>query len=175
MVQSGRKWLEVDYTDEKSLLTSLEPPLNVTQASVDDKGRLKLPERFKLFLQAAGVRRFFITTLDLRHGRIYPIDLWLSNLKVLRQDLEDPDRCERVLFWAKVHGGDADMDPQGRLLLPAKLREVLELDSRQPVWLDASFSGCILLLNRKEYDKRLAEAQAKVQEDLEPLKRKGWV
>jgi DNA-binding transcriptional regulator/RsmH inhibitor MraZ len=153
----------------------VEPPLHVSQASVDDKGRLKLPERFQTFLEATGVRRVFITTFDLRHARIYPIDLWLANLKVLQADLEDPDRSERVLFWAKVHGGEAELDGQGRLLLPSKLREVLELDSRQPVWLDASFNGCILLLTKKDYDQRLAEAQTKMPEDLPALKRKGWV
>ena len=65
-------------------LAVVEEPYGVPQASVDDKGRLKLPVEFIAYLEAFGGKKLFITTLDKRTGRIYPMSVWQSNLNVLR-------------------------------------------------------------------------------------------
>ena len=102
---------------------AVEYPHSIAQASVDEKGRLKLPAEFLAFLEAMGVTKVFITTFDLRLARIYPMPVWESNEKLFAGAGVNAGAAERLAFLAKVYGGDAEIDKSGRVLLPAKLRE----------------------------------------------------
>lgn len=148
-----------------------EPPLSISQASVDDKGRLKLPSEHQEYLEAIGVKRVFITTLDLRIARIYPIEAWKANEKMFGSAGENAQAAQRLAFLAKAYGGEADIDKSGRVLLPAKLRETLELE-KQAVWLE-SFSGRINLMTKKVYDERMQLSLATMLGDLETLEKAG--
>lgn len=159
-------------TNDNTATTGVEPPLGVVQASVDDKGRLKLPERFQAYLEACGVTRVFITTLDLRQARIYPMALWLANQNLLEAARENAAAAERLAFLAKVHGGEASVDANGRLLLPGPLREVLDLGGRQPVWLDVH-KGRVNLTTRKVYEERMAASKTHMAGDLAALEEMG--
>jgi hypothetical protein len=57
------------------------------------------------------------------------------------------------------------------VLLPAKLREVLDLE-KQPVWLDV-YHGRINVVSRKIYDERMQMAQANMSDDLKTLEKLG--
>jgi DNA-binding transcriptional regulator/RsmH inhibitor MraZ len=164
----------VAETGDNSTITAVDPPQSVLQASVDDKGRLKVPERFQLYLKAAGVTKLFITTLDMRLGRIYPMSLWNDNLKILANAREHAAAAERMAFLAKVHGSEDEIDTGGRLLLPAKLREVLELEQRQPVWLDV-YNGRINITTKRVYDERMAAAKTHMSDDLKALEGLGLI
>jgi MraZ protein len=119
-----------------------EPPHSIAQASVDEKGRLKLPAEFMEYLEALKVTKVFITTFDQRQARIYPIPVWKVN-EALFENSSDA-AAERMALLAKAFGGDAEIDKSGRVLLPAKLREILDLE-KQPVWLDV-FLGRIYVV-----------------------------
>lgn len=148
-----------------------EPPHSIVQASVDEKGRLKLPAEFLEYLEALKVTKVFITTLDQRQARIYPIEVWKVNEALFQSSGENAAAAERLAFLAKVYGGDAEIDKSGRVLLPAKLREVLNLE-KQPVWLDV-YHGRINVVTRKIYDERMQLAQANQSEDLKMLEKMG--
>ena len=107
-----------------------EPPHSIAQASVDEKGRLKLPAEFLEYLEALKVTKVFITTFDQRQARIYPIAVWKVNEALFENSAEAG--AERLALLAKAYGGDAEIDKSGRVLLPAKLREILDLE-KQPV------------------------------------------
>ena len=79
-----------------------------------------------IFAGEASERRVFITSLDLRTVRIYPLSLWKSNESLLEQDTEDPDSAADVAFLAKDLGGSSELDAQGRVLVPVELRQLLE-------------------------------------------------
>jgi MraZ protein len=129
---------------------SAERPHSIAQASVDEKGRLKLPAEVLAFLEATGVTKVFITTFDLKLARIYPMPVWESNEKLFANAGENSAAAERLAFLAKVYGGDAEIDKAGRVLLPAKLREALGLE-KQPVWLDV-FKGRINVVTKQIFD-----------------------
>ena len=148
-----------------------EPPHSIAQASVDEKGRLKLPAEFLEYLEAIKVTKVFITTLDQRQARIYPIEVWKVNEALFQGSGENAAAAERLAFLAKVYGGDAEIDKSGRVLLPAKLREVLGLE-KQPVWLDV-YHGRINVVSKKIYDERMQLAQANMSEDLKTLEKLG--
>jgi MraZ protein len=146
-----------------------EPPHSIAQASVDEKGRLKLPAEFLEYLEALKVTRVFITTFDQRQARIYPIAVWKVNEALFENSAEAA--AERLALLAKAYGGDAEIDKSGRVLLPAKLREILDLE-KQPVWLDV-YHGRINVVNKKIHDERMQLAQASMSEDLKTLEKLG--
>ena len=150
-------------------LIGAEPPHSIAQASVDEKGRLKLPAEFLEYLEALKVTKVFITTFDQRLARIYPIAVWKVN-EALFENSSDA-AAERLALLAKAYGGDAEIDKSGRVLLPAKLREVLDLE-KQPVWLDV-YHGRINVVSKKIHDERMQLAQASMSEDLKTLEKLG--
>jgi len=152
-------------------LVTAEPPHSIVQASVDEKGRLKLPVEFLEYLEALKVTTVFITTFDLRLARIYPMRVWEVNKALLQNAGENAAAAERLAFLAKAYGGDAEIDKSGRVLLPAKLREALNLE-KQPVWLD-EFQGRINVVTRQVHDERMQLAKANMSEDLKTLEKLG--
>jgi len=150
-------------------LVTAEPPHSIAQASVDEKGRLKLPVEFLEYLEAHRVTRAFITTFDQRQARIYPIEVWKVN-EALFENTADP-AAERLALLAKAYGGDAEIDKSGRVLLPARLREVLDLE-KQPVWLDV-YHGRINVVTKQVHEERMQLAKANMSEDLKTLEKMG--
>ena len=150
-------------------MIAAEPPHSIAQASVDEKGRLKLPAEFLEYLEALKVTKVFITTFDQRQARIYPIAVWKVN-EALFENSADP-AAERMALLAKAFGGDAEIDKSGRVLLPAVLRETLGLE-KQPVWLDV-YHGRINVVSKKIHDERMQLALANMSEDLKALERLG--
>ena len=152
-------------------LATAEPPHSIVQASVDEKGRLKLPVEFLEYLEALKVTKVFITTFDLRLARIYPSRVWEVNKVLLQNAGEHAAAAERLAYLAKAYGGDAEIDKSGRVLLPAKLREALNLE-KQPVWLD-EFQGRINVVTKQVHDERMQMAKANMSEDLKTLEKMG--
>lgn len=146
---------------------AIEEPQGVPQASVDDKGRLKLPVEFAAYLEAFGGKKLFITTLDKRQGRIYPMSVWQSNLAVLRSSA-DKQRAQRTQFDAKVNGDAVEIDDNGRVLLPAATRKILGISGKDTVWLDA-FNGRVNLVTKAVFDERMRESDENRAADLAAL------
>ena len=152
-------------------LVPVEPPHSIAQARVDDKGRLKLPSEFLEYLKKLGVDKVFITTLDRQLARIYPISVWKANENLFADAGDLAETAEDVAYIAKVYGGDSDIDAQGRVLLPAMLRRVIELES-QPVYLDC-YNGRINVAGKAVHEARYHRAMANLGEKVKTLEKKG--
>jgi MraZ protein len=148
-----------------------EPPHSIAQAKVDDKGRLKLPSEFMDWLKKSNVLNVFVTTLDKRTARIYPILLWKATKNLLENAGENARAGADLLLIAGAYGGTAEIDSQGRILMPAMLRTLLELES-QPVWLDC-FAGRINVATKKVHEARMQIAEANLEEKLLTLEKMG--
>jgi MraZ protein len=149
----------------------VEPPRGLRQASVDSKGRLKLPVAIKEYLAEFGDTKVFITSLDGRIARIYPISTWRENEKVLENFTDDPFAAEDISFTAYELGADCDMDGEGRLLVPQELRRRLNLEN-QPVWLHCHKSR-ISVYNTQVYQEMQARAALQRQDKLQLLEKNG--
>ena len=150
----------------------VEPPRGTYDARVDDKGRLKLPVKFQQFLISFGEQRVFITSLDIRTARIYPISVWKQNEKLLGEQFsDDPAKAEDIAFIANEMGEDSELDSQGRVLLPTNLRRSLKLES-QPVWLEC-YQGGINIYGKEVYEERQQRARENLAEKLKAAKQKG--
>jgi len=90
-------------------------------ASVDSKGRLKIPSAFKNVLEENFGPDFFVTSLDGQFAVIYPLEEW----KKIEQKLEaaTSSATRKYMRWANRWGHSARIDAQGRIMLPSPLRE----------------------------------------------------
>ena len=161
---------------EARMTPVVPPPLGIYPARVDDKGRLKLPADFQQYLSAifageSSERRVFITSLDLTTVRIYPLSVWKSNESLLEQETDSPEDAADIAFLAKDLGGSSEVDGQGRVLIPAELRQLLNLES-QPVHLDC-YKGRISVLTEEVYRQKQARARENALEKLNRLEKKG--
>ena len=150
-----------------------EPPRGFFAAHVDEKGRLKLPVDIQTFLGGFGDEKLFVTSLDGRIAKIYPISVWKENEKVL-EDLakQDPDAAEALAFMANDFGADGKVDPQGRVMLPTDLRRTLALEN-QEVRLDCSPSF-VSVYSSAEYEARKRQAQEGLASKLKTAKMNGF-
>jgi MraZ protein len=94
---------------------------------VDEKGRLKLPAEFKRLVDERYGTQFYITSKDGRRAEIYPLSEWQKiEEKVAQIPSMNPAR-KKFLDRVNYYGQVAEMDAQGRVLLPQILRETAKL------------------------------------------------
>ena len=91
-------------------------------ARVDEKGRLKIPAQFKEVLEENYENKFFVTSLDGQYVRIYPLEEWTKVEERVKGSTFNKTR-RKFMFQANYYGGTAEMDAQGRILIPQVLRE----------------------------------------------------
>jgi MraZ protein len=169
-VQSGQKWTNVD---DQPKTPPVEPPRGFFEAHVDEKGRLKLPVAVQNFLGGFGDDTLFVTCVDDRIARIYPISVWKVNEKVLDElATEDPEASDALSFMTNDYGAEAKVDPQGRVTLPTNLRRTLGLEN-QEIQLDCS-QGVINVYSKAEYEARKRQAREKLADKLKAAKLKGF-
>jgi MraZ protein len=150
---------------------TIDAPRGIFPARVDEKGRLKLPSPFQQYLYALGEQKVFITTLDERTARIYPISVWKENENFFDQFADDPAAAEDVAFVANDWGADSELDSQGRLLVPQELRRALGIEN-QPVWLHC-YKGRINVYSKQVYEERKSRASQGLAEKVQLLEKRG--
>ena len=92
-------------------------------ARIDEKGRLKVPNSFKSLLESKYGRELFLTSLSGEYLRIYPMPVWLEiEEKLGRMPSANPSRL-RFLDRVNYFGQTGELDTQGRVLIPVRLRE----------------------------------------------------
>jgi MraZ protein len=159
--------------EEQPQKTPVEPPRGFFSAHVDDKGRLKLPVELQQYFTAVGDEKYFVTSVDDRIARIYPISVWKVNEKVLEDlAIEDPDAAEALAFVANDYGAEAKVDPQGRMTLPTDLRRALAIEN-QEVRLDCS-QGAVNIYSKAEYEARKVRAKDMLADKLKTARMKGF-
>lgn len=138
---------------------------------VDDKGRLKLPVDLQRYLTDIGATQIFITSFEGRIARIYPIPVWEEAERLLESPGDDAAAGEDLLFKAQMYGGDAEIDAQGRVLMPATLRREMGVEN-QPVFL-ATFRGHIAVFSQSEHDAKKHRADEKSEDKLQRFVSRG--
>jgi MraZ protein len=92
-------------------------------AKIDDRGRLKIPNGFRSFIEDEHGRELFVTSLHGDSVRIYPLAVWTDiERKLALIPSSHPARLkflDRVNFFGQV----SEIDTQGRVVIPARLRD----------------------------------------------------
>src|SRR3954452_2097435 len=90
---------------------------------MDDKGRLKIPNVFRALLESKYGRELFVTSLTGEFVRIYPMPVWLDiEQKLGAMPSAHPSKA-RFLDRVNYFGQVGEIDVQGRILIPVRLRE----------------------------------------------------
>ena len=97
-------------------------------ARIDDKGRLKVPNAFRSLLESKYGRELFLTSLSGEYVSIYPMPVWLElEEKLGSMPSTNPSRI-RFLDRVNYYGQYGELDAQGRVIIPMRLREAATMD-----------------------------------------------
>jgi MraZ protein len=96
-------------------------------ARVDEKGRLKLPAEFKRQIEESYGTQFYITSKDGKVAEIYPMQEWEKIEQKLAAIPSFNPAKKKLLDRVNYYGQVAEIDGQGRVLLPQILRETAKL------------------------------------------------
>lgn len=135
-------------------------------AKIDKSGRIKIPEKFRAAIEEEYGRDVFITSLTDEAVQIYPVDVWLELTGVAREGALHlrPD-VRRFLLRVNRKGARHEIDPKGRVLLTAALREAARLQDEVEV---IGFNNHLEVWNREQLDQKL-EAKPLTDEDFENI------
>ena len=92
-------------------------------ARIDDKGRLKVPNAFRSLLESKHGRELFLTSLTGEYVRIYPMPVWLEIEQKLGEMPSTHPSKLRFLDRVNYFGQAAELDVQGRVIIPLRLRD----------------------------------------------------
>jgi MraZ protein len=96
-------------------------------ARIDDKGRLKIPSAFLGALTESS-RDFFVTSVSGEFVRIYPLPAWTEIEKRLAAMPQAHPARQRFLERVNFFGQVAQVDSQGRILVPQILRKMASME-----------------------------------------------
>jgi MraZ protein len=135
-------------------------------AKVDKSGRIKLPEKFRAAIEAEFGKDVFITSLTDEAVQIYPIEVWLKLTGVAQEGgLHLRPDVRRFLLRVNRKGARHEIDPKGRILLTAKMRESARLLDEVEV---IGLNDHLEVWNREVLDQKL-EAKPLTDEDFEHI------
>ena len=135
-------------------------------ATIDDKGRLKIPTSFRALLEGKYGRDVFLTSLTGESLRVYPMPVWLEiEQKLSAMPSTHPARL-RFLERINYHGQTGELDTQGRVIVPYRLRESASMSGDvdvlgQVTWLDVwNHERLVSKLQREPFSDEDARALA---------------
>ncbi|MBI2816126.1 MAG: division/cell wall cluster transcriptional repressor MraZ [Acidobacteria bacterium] len=120
-------------------------------ARIDDKGRLKIPAQFKEELERSYRGDFFVSSPDGQYAWVYPMEEWAKIEEKLLASSVSGQLRRKFLDRANYYGQAVKWDPQGRILIPAQLRESAEIKG------DVAVLGNLTHLTVRNNERYLAE------------------
>jgi MraZ protein len=125
-------------------------------ATIDDKGRLKIPSSFRAFIDASWGSDFYVTSLSGESGLIYPLPVWQEiEERLAKLPSFDPTK-KKFLDRTNYYGQLTAIDKSGRILIPALLRESAEMTGEVVVLGQLNYLD---VWNHKKFLSRLKEQE----------------
>jgi MraZ protein len=122
-------------------------------ARIDEKGRLKVPTAFRSLLESKYGRELFLTSLTGEYVRVYPMPVWLENEEKLSQVPSTNPAKLRYLDRVNYYGQVSELDSQGRVLIPVRLRDAATMNG------DVDVLGLYNYLDVWNHDRLLTKMQ----------------
>ncbi|MGB6623505.1 MAG: hypothetical protein WBE43_01855, partial [Candidatus Acidiferrales bacterium] len=95
-------------------------------ATVDEKGRVKVPADFLAELRRYG-KQFYVTSENGDYARIYPMKVWDEIEKKLAKLSSHNPTKQKFLARTNYFGQVVELDGQDRVLIPPVLRESAQM------------------------------------------------
>jgi transcriptional regulator MraZ len=129
--------------------------------SIDDKGRVSIPVLFREALQGAGFEALFVTNEVVESQpclALYPPQEWERLLGRVKQKPSFNPDMQLLQFFVVGGAQEIQVDKQGRILIPPKLREYAGLN-REVTF--RAMSTHFLLWNKATFENVMKAAQRK--------------
>lgn len=136
-------------------------------ATVDGKGRIKIPNSFRHYIEDKYGRDFFVTSISGDFVRVYPMPVWLDIEKRIAALPSMNPTVARFLNVINYYGQEASMDSQGRLLIHLLLRQRSSIDGAAVAVLGKQ--TYLDIWNREKFEAILAPLSNKDQRILSSL------
>lgn len=133
-------------------------------ARIDEKGRLKVPNVFRSVLETKYGRELYLTSLSGEYVRVFPLPVWLEIERRLGEMPSTHPSKLRYLDRVNYYGQISELDVQGRVLIPVRLREAATMAGDVDVlgqysWLDVwNHDRFLTKLQREPYTEEDARA-----------------
>lgn len=95
-------------------------------ATVDEKGRVKIPADFLAELRRQG-KRFYVTSENGDCAKIYPMKVWDEIERKLAKLSSHNQAKQKFLTRTNYFGQSVELDGQGRILIPPVLRDTAQM------------------------------------------------
>jgi len=123
-------------------------------AKVDDKGRLKIPAGFRKVIEEKYGADCFITSTDGERAVIYPMPVWYDFQGRMAKVPSTSQAKAKLLERVNYFGQTGTIDAQGRVLVPAVLRNVAGIADDVVV---IGNNDHLIVWNEERIQRRLAE------------------
>lgn len=122
-------------------------------ARIDDKGRLKIPNAFRALVDDQTGGGLYLTSVTGDSVRIYTMSGWLGvEQRLARMPSSHPAR-QKFLDRVNYFGQTGELDVQGRVLIPTRLREAAAMNG------DVDVLGQVDYLEVWNHERLLAKLQ----------------
>ncbi len=95
-------------------------------ATVDEKGRVKIPADFLDELRKVG-KKFYVTSTRGDRAQVYPMKVWEAIEEKLVKVSSYSQAKQKFLLRTNYFGQVVEVDGQGRVLIPSVLRESAQM------------------------------------------------
>ena len=133
--------------------------------TLDAKGRLSIPARFRDVLVGKGDARIVMTNFVIDGQRcldVYPIDAWLSFEEEIKGKPKFDPRMVKFQNYYLGSACECSLDTHGRILVPPGLRKYADL--KRDVVLVSALEK-FRVLDREAWKKIFGEAEDKIMQD----------
>jgi len=139
--------------------------LGNSPAKIDDKGRIKIPTSFRGPIETQFGREFFVTSLNGRFVRLFPLPVWLQIQERLSRISAFNPAATRFLDAVNFFGALQTMDRQGRVLIHPLLRDRAGMNGEVAV---LGNTDHLDVWNREQFERKL-EQEPVTDDDLREL------
>ena len=138
-------------------------------ATIDEKGRLKIPSAFRTEIEDSWGSDFYVTSLSGESVRVYPLPVWQEIEERLAKLPSFNPTKKKFLDRANYYGQLTTMDKSGRILIPTLLRDSAQMTGEVAV---LGYLNYLDVWNHERFLKKLKE-QTFTDEDQEALTQLG--
>src|SRR5206468_10937078 len=102
-------------------------------ATIDEKGRLKIPSNFRVHIDESWGSDFYVTSLSGESVLIYPLRVWQEIEERLAKLPSLNPTKKKLLDRTNYYGQVTAADKSGRILIPPLLRESAQMSGEVAV------------------------------------------
>lgn len=121
-------------------------------ATIDDKGRVKIPTPFRRFIEQNYGRELFVTSLNGDNVRVYPLSVWKEIENKIAEAPQLNPAVHRFVSYVNFFGQATSLDRQGRILIQPHLRKKADMTGEVAI---LGSGNHLQIWNRNNFEKKI--------------------